>query len=45
MVSHIIMDLPAKHDGGLTYLKKPLHIDIAMKKEEREDENETEEKE
>jgi hypothetical protein len=32
-VSHIIMDLPAKHHGGLTFLKKQLHIDIALKRE------------
>jgi hypothetical protein len=31
-VSHIIMDLPAKHHDGLTFLKKQLHIDIAMKR-------------
>jgi hypothetical protein len=33
VVNHIIMELPAKHHGGLTFLKKPLHIDIAMKHE------------
>jgi hypothetical protein len=30
VVNHIIMELPSKNHGGLTFLEKPLHIDIAM---------------
>jgi hypothetical protein len=30
VVNHIIMELPSKHHQGLTFLKEPLHIDIAM---------------
>jgi hypothetical protein len=31
-VNHIIMELPSKQSGGLTFLKQALHVDIAMEK-------------